>query len=363
MKYILFDIIGQKSGCKYYDTAFYKQLKANGVEAEIHSNFSINEKPAAIINIYIGGKIRKIINLIRIIPVFIHDVVKHKGFIYMTYGEFTDCIFLFLQILFHSTPIVDMHEYICIDKQNSMLYKTLFKYLYKKIAVVIYHSQRSENYLRHIDFKGKMLFVPHFKYEFAKQYTVSTLNCSVREAIVENKINILFFGHMRKSKGIDVALNSITETNVNVLKELHFIFAGDDSRSIVEKRIDKMRNICSISTILRFIHDEELNYLFDKVDIVLLPYEEVSQSGILETAVYFRKVMILSDIGYFKSFANNYPSFSYIFEQGNTSKLSSIYTEICRSGLKKYAQKDIDRFYEKEAFDEFFRNFKNLNIR
>lgn len=362
MKYVLFDIIGQKSGCKYYDVAFYKQLLSYGYESEIHSNFSIDEKNPKILNIFKGNKLQKLFRFSVLIPTFIRDLLKNRnnGFIYMTYGEVVDAILILLLLLFHPKPILDVHEFISLDKDGNNFYSKLFSKLYKKIYAVIYHSERSEKYLKAIDYQGKSLFVPHFKYEFDKSYDINKMDRNVINAINSEKINILFFGHMRKSKGVELVFDSIKETDNTTLSKFHFIFAGDDSQSIVKHHISNIYNKVSCSTILRFIKDEELNFLFDKVNLVLLPYEEVSQSGILETAVYFRKTMILTDIAYFKSFYNHYSSFSYIVEKGNSKMLANLYKEIGENGYKDYSQSDLEEFYETDKFNSFFLQLKSL---
>lgn len=362
MKFILFDIIGLKSGCKYYDTAFYKQLLAHGYTAEIHSNFSVNEGKASIKNIYNGNKIRKILHLLRLFPTFILDVLSNRKnvYIYMTYGEVVDCLLIIMMLLFHPKPVLDVHEFISLDKEGNRLYSKFFSLLYRRIYAVIYHSERSEKYLNSINYLGKRLYVPHFKYEFAKDYNINKIDDYVLNAVDKNKINILFFGHMRKSKGINLVFDSIKDADANILNRLHFIFAGDDSQSIVKRNIDSIGNKVSCSTILRFIEDTELNYLFDSIDLVLLPYEEVSQSGILETAVYFRKVMVLTDIAYFRTFSTLHPSFSYMIEKDNPKMLAMVYNDIAVNKIKSYTQQDINKFYEIDKFDSFFQRLKTL---
>lgn len=357
MKIILFDIIGMKSGCKYYDIAFYKQLLSHGFDAEIHSNFSIDDTTnPSIENIYIGNKISKLLKLIKLLPNFAKDVIKNKNnkFVYMTYGEIIDCLMIAIFVIFHPKPMLDVHEFISLDKQNNKLYNWLFKMLYRRIYAVIYHSERSKQYLNKIHYCGNKLFVPHFKYEFSKEYAPQSIDTEIIKSCKTSKIKILFFGHMRKSKGIDMVLNSISITPKNVLDNLHFIFAGSDPHGIVKNKLMDLNEKASLSTILRYIQDEELNYLFDNADLILLPYEEVSQSGILETAVYFRKPMILSDIAYFKSFATAFPSFVYMIRKDDVTMLSKTYSKISSNGLKKYNQAEINSFYETDKFDTFF---------
>ena len=49
----------------------------------------------------------------------------------------------------------------------------------------------------------------------------------------------------------------------------------------------------------RFVAEDEIPALFKRADIVALPYREIDQSGVLQTALAFGKPLVLSNIGGF----------------------------------------------------------------
>ena len=53
----------------------------------------------------------------------------------------------------------------------------------------------------------------------------------------------------------------------------------------------------------RFIADAELPAYFRRADLVVLPYREIDQSGVLFTALAFGKPLLLSDVGGFPEVA------------------------------------------------------------
>ena len=53
------------------------------------------------------------------------------------------------------------------------------------------------------------------------------------------------------------------------------------------------------SQIERFIGDDELPAYFERADVVVLPYLQADQSGVLFTALAFGKPLLLSDVGGF----------------------------------------------------------------
>jgi glycosyltransferase involved in cell wall biosynthesis len=55
--------------------------------------------------------------------------------------------------------------------------------------------------------------------------------------------------------------------------------------------------------VARFITDEQLPPYFRRADLVVLPYREIDQSGVLFTALAFGKPLLLSDVGGFPEVA------------------------------------------------------------
>ncbi len=53
----------------------------------------------------------------------------------------------------------------------------------------------------------------------------------------------------------------------------------------------------------RFVTDSELSAYFERADLVVLPYLQADQSGVLFTALAFGKPLLLSDVGGFPEIA------------------------------------------------------------
>jgi glycosyltransferase involved in cell wall biosynthesis len=59
----------------------------------------------------------------------------------------------------------------------------------------------------------------------------------------------------------------------------------------------------SVRFVPRFVPDAELPAYFKRADLVVLPYLEADQSGVLFTALAFGKPLLLSDVGGFPEIA------------------------------------------------------------
>jgi glycosyltransferase involved in cell wall biosynthesis len=106
---------------------------------------------------------------------------------------------------------------------------------------------------------------------------------------------VLCFGLMRPYKGIDLLLDAWRG-----IDEAELWIAGMPKFDIAPLRRAAPPNVRFVA---RFIDDTELPAYFQRADLVVLPYREIDQSGVLFTALAFAKPLLLSDIGGFPEIA------------------------------------------------------------
>lgn len=118
--------------------------------------------------------------------------------------------------------------------------------------------------------------------------------------IPENENIILFFGFIRKYKGLDLLLEAISILNSQhsgfIIK---LLIAGEfyEDRKQYDDLIAQL-NI-SPSLILRtdFIADSEVKYYLSAADFVIQPYKNATQSGVTPLAYHFEKPMLVTNVG------------------------------------------------------------------
>ena len=106
---------------------------------------------------------------------------------------------------------------------------------------------------------------------------------------------VLCFGLMRPYKGIDVLLEAWRG-----VEDAELWIAGMPRMDISDLRASAPPNVRFVP---RFITDSELPAYFQRADLVVLPYREIDQSGVLFTALAFGKPLLLSDVGGFSEVA------------------------------------------------------------
>jgi glycosyltransferase involved in cell wall biosynthesis len=106
---------------------------------------------------------------------------------------------------------------------------------------------------------------------------------------------VLCFGLMRPYKGIDVLLEAWSG-----IEDAELWVAGMPRMDISSLRTSAPPNVRFVP---RFISDDELPAYFRRADLVVLPYREIDQSGVLFTALAFAKPLLLTDVGGFPEVA------------------------------------------------------------
>jgi glycosyltransferase involved in cell wall biosynthesis len=108
---------------------------------------------------------------------------------------------------------------------------------------------------------------------------------------------VLMFGLMRPYKGIDVLLEAWRGVDGQPqIEDAELWIAGLPKMDISALQAKAPSNVRFDP---RFITDAELPAFFEKANLVVLPYLQADQSGVLFTALAFGKPLLLSDVGGF----------------------------------------------------------------
>ncbi len=113
---------------------------------------------------------------------------------------------------------------------------------------------------------------------------------------------VLMFGLIRPYKGIGLLLEAWREaaSGAGPFDEAELWIVGMPRMDISSLRASAPRNVRFVPS---FIADEELPGYFERADLVVLPYLQADQSGVLFTALAFGKPLLLSDVGGFPEMA------------------------------------------------------------
>lgn len=122
----------------------------------------------------------------------------------------------------------------------------------------------------------------------------------------ENSKLLLFFGYVRKYKGLDLLIDALAEL-VKKDSTYKLLAAGEfyDDEKYYRDKIEVLKLNNSVKLLNQFIPNEEVAKYFEPSDLVVLPYRSATQSGILNLAYGFYKPVLVTDVGGLAEFVDN----------------------------------------------------------
>jgi len=165
----------------------------------------------------------------------------------------------------------------------------------------------------------------------------------LREFIPENKttqnIDVLFFGGVRRDKGVETLIQAGNE-----LADVNIVIAGPcehEYRDTLKKKIESE----NIRLMTEYLESSSVAELFKAADVVALPYTVATQSSVMHIAYGFGRPVIVSDAGALAEDVT--PSSGIVISSGSVEELKNAISTIVannsmfKSGSEQIAQ-DLD---------------------
>jgi len=186
-------------------------------------------------------------------------------------------------VLIHTVHNIMPHE-------KSFFDPWFFKRIYPIFDWLIFHSQRTvaDYETRYGSLQTKHSIVPHFGYDTPREGASPVQSRS-----------ILFFGYIRRYKGLEFLLDVLSRIDPEV--DFFLTVAGKPEYNIdsAVKKVAQSHLAGKVRWKTDWIEEEELADLFRSHSIAVLPYDRVDSSGALTMAMGYGKIVIASNVGAF----------------------------------------------------------------
>lgn len=183
----------------------------------------------------------------------------------------------------------------------------------------------------------KMLYHPiydHFGEKVDKELARKHLNFSEEWKV------ILFFGIIRKYKGLELLLEAISKMENR--NKLRLIIAGEfyQNRSKYDRLIKELEIEDNVIINAGFVDSNKVRYYFCASDIVAQPYLSATQSGVTQIAYHFNTPMLVTNVG----------GLPEMVPHGKVGYVTEVTSESVAENL--------DRFFREEKAAEFQLNIQ-----
>ncbi len=236
------------------------------------------------------------------------------------------------------------------DSTDSALNRLTLRIQYKLSDHIFVHTEMMKNQLlKDFGIKADAVSVIPYGVNNAVRETKLTSAEAKRRLGVEAKHKtILFFGTIRPYKGIEYLLAAFRQLAATKLN-YRLIIAGEGKQESseytdeIQKAIQSDVHRDQIIEKIQFIPDEEMELYFKAADVLVLPYKEIFQSGVLFLGYSFGLPVIATDVGSLKE---------GIIE-GKTGFL-------CRPCDPKELVKSIQTYFDSDLYAELPRRRKEI---
>ena len=339
MKIAIIDTLGAHGGSfHYYTFGQAIGLIKSGVDVSVYTNKKTQDPNIKGLNffqtynnLFVGNS--KFLNGYRWIFGTIKSVL-HAKFNRISIFHFhifhTDMLVLFNLLfvkLLLGKIVLTIHD---VNSFSSRSENSIFnKLVYKLGNVILTHNRFSLNELNKINIVESIFIIPHGNYLPFISKTHTQKKAKEYFKISQNKKVLLFFGMIKKVKGLEILLkafkNVVKKNNDIVLIIAGKVWKNDFSlyQSIIDK--NNLNEYCIIHN--RFIAQEKVSLYYNVADLVVLPYKKIYQSGVMLMAMSYDVPVLASDLPPIKEMIDDEVN-GFLFASEDTDALSNKLNDI-----------------------------------
>ncbi len=216
---------------------------------------------------------------------------------------FAPCYFLLAKFMGKQNITFVCHN--VFPHERFPLDKKLTRLTLKNGTHFIVHAKEEQTELKQIMSHPDCQVTPHPSYNAFCFEHMTKAQARERLGLLADEKALLFFGFVRPYKGLKYLINAmprVKECLGNMKLLVVGEFAGPDDKAAYIRQIKELSAAdaaleASILIYDGYTPDREVEQYFAASDMVVLPYESATQSGIVQIAYGFGKPVVVTDVG------------------------------------------------------------------
>lgn len=204
-------------------------------------------------------------------------------------------VLLLMYRLLKNNIVWTVHELTFYETRFPLVDKIFVTFLFRICHSIIVHSKFSADEIKNkYNFQKNITISKHPSYLGYYPNSVSRKKAREKFSLPDDIITILFLGYIKPYKGVEDLIEEFKKIHD---KKLHLIIAGNPlNEELKDKIISSANNDMRITTHLRYIADDEIQYFMNAADIVVFPFRYTHTSGSALLALSFGKPVIVPRI-------------------------------------------------------------------
>ena len=231
------------------------------------------------------------------------------------------------------------------------------KYFFRFVDYFVLLSEKVKTDLLTLKPDAKSKVIPHPVYSNFGE-GVSKEEARKKLNLTDDKL-ILFFGFIRDYKGLDVLLEAMAIVKNKL--DVKLMVAGEfySNKEKYLNLVDKLELKSSVHLSTDFIPTSEVKYYFSASDVVILPYKDATQSGIVQIAMNFKKPIIAANVGGLGEVVHNNKT-GFIVDAKNPSQLAEAILRFYNENKEEEFIKNTEKELEKYSWEKFVEGIMEL---
>lgn len=226
-------------------------------------------------------------------------------------------------IRLRNKALLIVHDPFLHSGEGNILDKILRKLFFRLIKnkILLNNNQKNEflvkNGQNEMNVHSSFLSVYEYLTYYAEEKEISATSNNK-----EKEFNILFFGRISPYKGIKFLLDTYSELcSDGKFPNITLTIAGNGD---FDFDINAYKLLPNLKIVNKFIEPEELSELIQKSSVVVCPYTDATQSGVIMSAFAFKKPVIATNVGGLPEMVTHMET-GIIIEKNNQDELKNAF--------------------------------------
>ena len=344
MRVAMIEPVGGHGGMNYYDLALARSVEAHGIETTLFTSTLDDREREAVSDLrlyYEGvfGPDHALLRGLRFLRATLRSVALARSqrarLAHIHLFETGLKEWLLVKALRRAglRIVATAHDVVSLADDSSRVGR-FAREIYRSLDVVIAHNEAIESAI-----VGEMEVspsrvrrIPHPTYEGSPRTDASREAARRRFGIESDRPVILFFGQIKRAKGLDVLLEAMPSVLAQHPDAI-LLIAGKlwkDDWCDYQDRIDALGIGHAIDARLGYVPDEDAVRLFHASDVAVYPYRRIYQSGGVLMAISHETPVVVSDLPAFRSTIDHGKT-GLVFENGSPEQLGDRLIRTLRS--------------------------------
>jgi glycosyltransferase involved in cell wall biosynthesis len=238
--------------------------------------------------------------------------------------------------------------------------RALTNYAFKAVDHFIVQSSAVERDLLSVKSDAHYIRLDHPIYEiFGKSMPMS--DARQRLGIADDAKVLLFFGFIRKYKGLDIIIRALPKL-IEKYPDIVLLAAGesysgdDDVRSLIQELNIPPKNLQLVTD---YIPNDDVPIYFSAANAAILPYRSATQSGIVQIAYNFDLPVIATDVGGLAEIVIDGKS-GLIASEPTTEAVTAKVTEFFEKDMEQKLREGVRQEKKKYSWETFVKGIEEI---